>query len=163
MPGYLCNKNCLDLIYFRKINEINVKFTKYLNESCELYFDEHFSIKYFLKTSFVREISPKWSVAFGRYQHEWVEMKSQCSWIDDNVTVFLLLFSVEGGSEEWWSAIPVADHAESGPVKRGDPAVRWPRPLAAVLPPTLRRRLQENGTQGREANLCFCIINKWLL
>ena len=38
---------------------INHKFIKYLKEKCVFDFDQHFSLKYFLKIAFAKEISPK--------------------------------------------------------------------------------------------------------
>ena len=49
---------CLGLIDTSENNlKIRHRITKYLKESCS--FEEHHSIKYFLKIAFVREISPK--------------------------------------------------------------------------------------------------------
>ena len=44
---------------------INCKFKRYLKESCGLYFDHHFSFKYFLKIPSDREISPHYSGGLG--------------------------------------------------------------------------------------------------
>ena len=44
---------------FQYIFKINHKFTKHLKESCELGFDQYFFMKYFLKITFVKEISLK--------------------------------------------------------------------------------------------------------
>ena len=38
--------------------------------------DQHFSLKYFLKFAFVREISAKRSDGFGRYGHDRVKQSS---------------------------------------------------------------------------------------
>ena len=55
---------------------INHRFRKKLMESFVLYYDQHFSFKYFLKIPFVREISSKSSDVFWRYRHECVKMLS---------------------------------------------------------------------------------------
>ena len=47
------------LWYFWKYIGIIRKFSKYLNDDCVLGFDQHFSLKYFLKNDFVKGISPK--------------------------------------------------------------------------------------------------------
>ena len=52
---------------------ITHKFTKYLKEGCVLDFDQHFSLKYFLKFVFVKEILLKSSDNFGNYRHERVK------------------------------------------------------------------------------------------
>ena len=53
---------------FKSYLQINHKLENYLMESGWYIFDQHFSVKYFLKDSFDREISPKWSGCFKAIQ-----------------------------------------------------------------------------------------------
>ena len=60
---------------FKRNLRIDHKFTKYFKKNCGLDLEQPFSFKYFLKNSFVIEISLKQSGGFRRYSHEWVKDK----------------------------------------------------------------------------------------